>query len=86
MKLITPPKLMPPFQSTAASGTLPIEHTKLSTETTGPMSGPHSLARKSWSTRKKSRQKLFGTHAASAPAMSNPMPMSAQIDAQSMTK
>ena len=25
----TPPKLMPPFQSTAASGTLPIEQTKL---------------------------------------------------------
>jgi hypothetical protein len=25
MKLITPPKLMPPFQSTAASGTLPTE-------------------------------------------------------------
>ena len=29
MKLITPPKLMPPRHSAAASGTLPIEHTKL---------------------------------------------------------
>src|SRR6267378_3169562 len=27
MNEITPPKLMPPFHSTAASGTLPIEHT-----------------------------------------------------------
>ena len=32
MKLMTPPKLIPPFHSTAASGTLPIEQTKLSTD------------------------------------------------------
>ena len=30
MNAITPPKLMPPFHSTAASGTFPIEQTKLS--------------------------------------------------------
>ncbi len=44
MKLTTPPKLMPPFQSTAASGTLPMEQTKLITEMSGPTSGPHSAA------------------------------------------
>jgi len=35
----TPPKLIPPFHSTAASGTLPIEQTKLMIAT----SGPHSF-------------------------------------------
>ena len=44
MNAITPPKLIPPFQSTAAKGTLPIEHTKLRTDTTGPMSGPQIFA------------------------------------------
>ncbi len=44
MKLITPPKLIPEFQSTAASGTLPIEQTKLITETSGPTSGPQIAA------------------------------------------
>ena len=41
---VTPPKLMPPFHSTPASGTLPMEQTKLSRQMTGPMSGPQSLA------------------------------------------
>ena len=36
MKAITPAKLIPPDQSTAASGTLPIEQTKLSTAISGP--------------------------------------------------
>ena len=35
MKLITPPKLMPPFHSTTANGMLPTEHTKLSMEMIG---------------------------------------------------
>src|SRR6266496_2276724 len=47
MKLITPPKLMPPFHSTAASGTFPIEQTKLKTETSGPISG-HPVLSKIW--------------------------------------
>jgi hypothetical protein len=38
----TPPKLMPPFHSTAANGTLPIEQTKLRIDTIGPTIGPHS--------------------------------------------
>ena len=44
MKAITPPKLMPPFQSTAASGTFPIEQTKLTIATSGPISGPQNFA------------------------------------------
>ena len=40
-KLTPPPKLIPPFHSTAASGTLPIEQTKLKTDTTGPISPFH---------------------------------------------
>ena len=36
MKAITPAKLIPPDQSTAASGTLPTEQTKLSTAMSGP--------------------------------------------------
>ena len=53
MNATTPPKLIPPFHSTAASGTLPIEQTKLSTEMTGPISGPHNLAASGWPVRKK---------------------------------
>jgi hypothetical protein len=44
MNETTPPKLIPPFHYTPASGTLPIEHTKLRMLTTGPISGPHTLA------------------------------------------
>ena len=36
MNAITPAKLIPPDHSTAASGTLPIEQTKLSTAISGP--------------------------------------------------
>src|SRR5437764_463659 len=68
----TPPKLIPPFHSTAASGTLPIEQAKLTTATIGPTSGPHSPASTGWSVRKKTFQKSLGTHAASAPVISRP--------------
>src|SRR6478736_4096129 len=51
MNEMTPPKLIPPFQSTAASGTLPIEQTKLSTATSGPTSGPHRVASRWWPSR-----------------------------------
>ena len=43
MNATTPPKLMPPVHSTTASGTLPMEQTKLSTATSGPISGPQTL-------------------------------------------
>ncbi len=53
MNATTPPKLMPPFHSTAASGTLPIEQTNDAIATIGPMIGPHSAAKVGWSVRKK---------------------------------
>ena len=45
MKASTPPKLIPPFHSTAASGTFPIEQTKLRIAMSGPISGPQNLAK-----------------------------------------
>src|SRR6266542_17612 len=86
MNATTPPKLMPPFHRTAASGTLPIEQTNETTATSGPTSGPQSLAASGWPSRKKPCQKCCGTHAASAPATSRPTAMSTQTDAQSITK
>src|SRR5258707_8726635 len=81
-----PPKLMPPFQSTAASGIFPTGHTNEMTATSGPTSGPHSLARSGWSTRKKDCQNSEGTQAASAPAMIRPPTISSHTEAQSITK
>src|SRR3954453_18959645 len=83
---ITPPKLMPPFQSTAAKGTLPMEHTNESTAINGPTSTPHKVDKTGWSVRKKLCQNQVGTHAARAPASSKPTTMSFQIEAQSMTE
>ena len=40
MNAITPAKLMPPDQRTAARGMLPTEQTKLSIAMTGPMNAP----------------------------------------------
>ena len=77
---------MPPFQSTAASGTLPIEQTKLTIATAGPMIGPQNFATVLWCSKKKLCQNEFGTQAASAPAISRPPKMSFQIAAQSITK
>ena len=82
----TPPKLIPLFHSTAASGTLPIEHTKLSTPTRGPSSGPVASDRAGCPTKKKWCQKASGTHAASAPATRRPMAMSCTTAVHSMTK
>src|SRR5437016_6220535 len=86
MNAATPPKLIPPFHSTAASGTFPIEHTKESIATSGPTSGPQTLAQNGCRTRKNDCQNDSGTQAARAPAMSKPPPTSTQIDAQAMTK
>src|SRR2546428_6163451 len=77
---------MPPFQSTAASGTLPMEHTNETTEITGPIKGPHNFASSGCEVRKNVCQKLSGTHAASAPANNSPMAMSFQMDTTSITK
>src|SRR2546421_10463953 len=86
MKLIPPPKLIPPFHSTAASGTLPTEQTKLSIEMTGPINGPQTCDRTGWLVRKKLCQNEVGTQAASAPAIRSPKPMSVQTDATSPHK
>lgn len=86
MKAITPPKLMPPFHRTTASGTLPMEQTNVATATTGPISGPVSLAARGWPARKKVCQKSSGTQAAMAPAISSPATRSRRIAAHSMTK
>ena len=86
MNATTPPKLIPPFHSTAASGTFPIEQTKLSSEMTGPMIGPQSLAASGWPVRNRCCQKLSGTQAATAPAISRPRTMSRITAAHSMTK
>src|SRR5712692_8725148 len=63
MKLTTPPKLIPPFQSTAANGILPTEHTKLTIATNGPTSGPSIFASVGLLLKKKARQKESGTQA-----------------------
>src|SRR4029077_17058742 len=86
MNAMTPPKLMPPFHSTAASGMFPTEHTNDMMATTGPTSGPHNFTTTGLSTRKNDSQKSFGTHPASAPAINSPPTMSSQTAAQSMTK
>src|SRR5438309_4428150 len=76
MKLITPPKLIPPFHSTTARGTFPTEQTKLSMEITGPISGLQNSFSAGWLVRKNACHQLFGTQAASAPAIRKPSPMS----------
>src|SRR5260370_21575784 len=85
-KATTPPKLMPPFQSTAARGTLPTEHTKLSSEITGPINGPQTCASTGWLVKKKLCQNDAGTHAASVPAIRSPRPMSVQTEVTSPQK
>jgi len=72
MKATTPPKLIPPFHRTAASGMFPTEHTKEIIATNGPTIGPQNSDKVGCEVRKKERQKLSGTQAASAPAIINP--------------
>jgi len=58
------PKLIPPFHSTTASGTFPIEHTKLSIATIGPTIGPHTAAATGCALKKNPCQNESGTQAA----------------------
>ena len=60
MNASTPPKLIPPFHSTAARGTLPIEQTNDSIATSGPISGPQMVASAPWCWRNRPCQKEFG--------------------------
>ena len=68
MKLITPPKLMPPFQRAAASGTLPTEHTKLTRATNGPTTTFSTAVQKPWPWRNKSFHTPAGTRMVRKPA------------------
>src|SRR5215472_15438084 len=56
MNAITPPKLIPPFHSTAASGTFPTEQTKDAIATT---IGPQNLAKTGWELRKNPFQEIL---------------------------
>src|SRR6266571_8774566 len=86
MKAITPPKLMPLFHNTAASGTLPTEQTNEMIAMNGPTIGPQNFENSGWELRKNDRQKLVGTNTASAPAIRRPPATSFETDNQSMTK
>ena len=68
IKLTTPPKLMPPFHSAAASGTLPIEHTKLMMAMNGPTRAFSSVVANPWPRKNKSPQMCTGTSTARNPA------------------
>ena len=85
MNATTPPKLMPPFHSTTASGTLPTEQTNDTIATIGPMIGPHTLAASGCPAKKNACQNESGTQAAIAPAASRPMTRSRRIAAHSIT-
>ena len=52
----------------------------------GPTTGPHTIAHVGCDVRKTRGHQSIGTHAANAPAISNPPAMSFHTDTQSMTK
>ena len=86
MKLTTPPKLIPPFQRTAASGTFPTEQTQLHQRESGPSRGPITNATTGSDVAKAACSQDFGTSTSKAPAMSSPMAISRITAAQSITK
>ena len=84
MNAITPPKLIPPFHSTAASGTLPIEQTNETIATSGRPAAP-DLRQSGWWTRKNpARTTRAPTRRARRDEQADDDV--AQIAAQSMTK
>src|SRR5260370_41279663 len=72
MKRTTQPKYVTPFHSHTASGMLPTEQTKLSSEMIGATIGSQKVLKPGWRARNRDCQKLFGTQADSAPAMRKP--------------
>ena len=87
MNATTPPKLIPPFHSTAASGTLPIEQTKLSIDDDRPDERPPELgSQRVVGEEQVLPERLSGTQAPTAPAISSPMTMSRRTAAHSITK
>jgi hypothetical protein len=69
MKLITPPKLMPPCHNAAAIGTLPIEHTKLMHAMSGPTMTFSRLVQNPWPCMKMLFRHSIGTSTDRKPAM-----------------
>ncbi len=84
MKAMTPPKLIPPFHSTKASGTLPIEQTELGTQMTWLIT--NRLAASGWPVRNRCCQNHLVLQAPTAPAISRPSTMSRSTAAHSITK
>ena len=68
MNEITPPNEMPPFHSAAASGTLPMEHTKLMMAMNGPTMAFSTLVQKPCPVMKTACQTDVGTKTARKPA------------------
>ena len=86
MKAITPAKLIPPDHRTAASGTLPTEHTKLRTAMIGPtMAFSISFTPAGAFVRKSALKKLSGSWPMN-PASRNPIVISFQSIDQSCRK
>ena len=72
-KAITPPKEMPPAHRAAASGTLPIEQTKLMIARNGPRTTFSSTEAKPCPVQNSDCQKLTGTAASAKPATTKPI-------------
>src|ERR1700686_3608629 len=85
-KAMTPPKLIPPFQRTAAKGTLPTEQTNDTTDTSGPTKGPQIFETPGCEDKKSPFQAELEIHVAATPASSSPRAISFQTEAQSITK
>src|SRR3954469_23167853 len=83
-KAITPPKLMPPDHRAAASGTLPIEQTKLMTARKGPSSTFSSDDQNPCPVANNERHHDMGTSASAKPATTKPMTSSRRSIARSL--
>src|SRR6266487_4017953 len=68
MKLITPPKLVPPCHSAAASGDVAMKQTKLIRAMNGPTTAFSRSVQMPWPWTKKACQNAFGTSVARNPA------------------
>src|SRR3954470_11186759 len=69
----TPPNVIPPDHNAAASGTLPIEQTKLMIARKGPSTTFSSADQNPCPVRNSDRQNDTGTAASANPATTNPM-------------
>jgi len=82
----TPPKLIPPFHSTAANGTFPIEHTKLSHAHDGAESVAPYLGQDRMAGEEEVLPEVHRHPRGQCPATSRPITISRSTDAHSMTK